>query len=342
MVSTVCRIAALVAMIWAFASDARADIFVVKTMRTPFPTKQVDRGLKLPKGWLDLSLAYDHKLASGYWDSAGQAVDFSHAKFTYQTEHAVLRYGWTNKWEFTIDLPYHEASLTSDLWPTGTPPTSSWGVGDPHIGAVYEIYGEGHPGTSVVAEAYYKGALGNSSPGSSLPGPTSFETFVFTTGTPDLALGVGAKQKLGPIAFTAHARYVHRFSAVVGYLVDSEYNQFAGRIKPGDLVQGDLALELQLGPVWVDAGGYYTLRGITKTGTTAPGPNLNKYLTPVAGSDGSQFDLDVRVGANVSRGVDVSAHGMVPLVGQDLQFFPIEDLQPTRGLTFGGSLDVRY
>ena len=41
--------------------------------------------------------------------------------------------------------------------------------------------------------------------------PNSFQSFVMTTGTPDLSLGVRFKRQLGPLAFTGGAAYVHRF-----------------------------------------------------------------------------------------------------------------------------------
>ena len=43
--------------------------------------------------------------------------------------------------------------------------------------------GAEHPKTSLVGEASYKGALGNQSPGTLIPGAINFEKFVFSTGT---------------------------------------------------------------------------------------------------------------------------------------------------------------
>ena len=62
----------------------------------------------------------------------------------------------------------------------------------------------------------------------------------------------------------------------------------------------------------------------------------------VEDSDGWSLDLTPGVVLNLTRGVDVDLAATLPLRGEDLQFFPIEDLEPTRGLTFHGAVELRY
>jgi hypothetical protein len=45
---------------------------------------------------------------------------------------------------------------------------------------------------------------------------------------------------------------------------------------------------------------------------------------------------------NLTRGFDIDLGVSVPVVGEDLQFFPIEDIHPTRGVTYSGTLEARF
>lgn len=316
-----------------------SDAFAVKTMRNPLPAREVERGLLLPKGWLELSLGYDHKIGTGAWTAAGEKELFEHARWTYRTEKATLRYGLGPRVELWWQLPFHQAQLTNDLLGTDTRDGS---IGDPRFGARFELMETEAPTRSVALELAYKGPAAQETPGTYIGGPLNMSQFVFTTGTPDLSVGIGAKQQAGPIAVTAHLGYVRRFSAVVQYLVELENLQFLGRMKPGDQVVGDLHVGVQAGPAWLYAGPRFELRGETRIGTTSAGLSPSKQLDAVEGSDGKAVDLDVGAVLGLSRGVDVVGYARLPVAGEDLQFFPIEDLQPTYGPTFGGALELRY
>ncbi len=115
-----------------------------------------------------------------------------------------------------------------------------------------------------------------------------------------------------------------------------------GRIKPGDQVKADLDVGVQLGPVWLHTAGKVEWRDVTRIGTSSRGSSPNSNTDVVAESDGTAFDVSPGIVLNLSRGVDVSGYANIPLVGEDLQFFPIEDLHPTRGPTFGGAVELRY
>jgi hypothetical protein len=45
---------------------------------------------------------------------------------------------------------------------------------------------------------------------------------------------------------------------------------------------------------------------------------------------------------NVTRGVDVLVAVRHSIAGEDLQFFPIEQIHPTRGTTYSTALELRY
>ena len=53
-------------------------------------------------------------------------------------------------------------------------------------------------------------------------------------------------------------------------------------------------------------------------------------------------DMTNGIMLQLSKGIDLSFDMSVPLQGEDLQFFPIEDIHPTRGTTYSSALELRY
>lgn len=321
------------------SNTAQAGGFHVKTMRDPLSARLVDRGLVLGKGWLEFELSNDYKDATGAWDSNGNPVDWEHAAWTYTTQTFAIRYGITRRAELLWLGRTHYARLTNDQLGTDI---SRFGVGDPEVGYTYEVWHSMAPTRSLIAYGLYKGSAGNEAPGNYVGGPDTWTNIVFTTGTPDLTLGARYKHQIGPLALTGGAAYVRRFSEVVQYAVETKNNQFQLRIKPGDEQIYDGQLLVQTGPIAWYADAILALRALTKVGHTTAGLFPAKDLTPVADSDGWELDLRPGLTLDLSRGVDVAALVDIPLRGEDLQFFPIEDLQPTRGLTWTGTVKFRY
>ncbi len=320
-------------------STAQAAGFQVKTMRDPLPSREYERGLVIGKGWAEWGFGADVKMADGYWDADGNAVDFDNARFLHTTERLHVRYGISRRAEIHATLPFHYQKLTNDALGTDL---TQFGIGDPVFGWKVEPFRSMAPVTSLIVYTWYKAPAGNESPGSYIGGPSTFGSFVVTTGTPDLAIGVAGKRQLGPLALTLDLGYVRRFSGTVMWAVETTNNQFNGRIKPGDITKAEGDLMLQLGPVALHGGALLQLRQVTKAGTTSDGWFPGRNLEPISGSDG--WSLDVPAGAilNISRGVDLDLAVNVPVRGEDLMFFPIEDLHPTRGLTYSGTLELRY
>ena len=65
-------------------------------------------------------------------------------------------------------------------------------------------------------------------------------------------------------------------------------------------------------------------------------------LEPIEGSDGTTVDGQIGAVLNLTRGVDVLVDVRRSIKGEDLQFFPIEQIHPTRGTTFSTALELRY
>jgi hypothetical protein len=320
-------------------SAVNAAAWESKTMQSPFSAREVGRTLKLPKGWMEMSLGADVKLASAYWDADGNAVDFENASWLYSTESVSFRYGLSHNSEIYLRVPMHYMRLTHDAYGTDTSGTH---LGDPTIGAVFSLLESDAPRTSVVARVQLKSPAGNESPGSYISGPSTFQDFVTTTGSHDLTVEMAAKRQIGGIAVVGRAGYVNRFSGLVQWLIETEQNQLLGRFKPGNRMYGGLELIAQVGPLAVKGGARMMVQGDAKAGTTSGGISPDGQLLVQANSGGSYLDADVGVVAHFSRNVDVELGASIPLKGEDLMFFPLEDLHPTVGNTYTAILKLRY
>ena len=136
--------------------------------------------------------------------------------------------------------------------------------------------------------------------------------------------------------------YVRRFSGAVQYAIETEYNQFAGRIKPGDEVHLEGSVMLQAGPVALHGGARHVDRDEVRIGNTAAGWSPAANLKPQAGSDGMALDATAGSVISLSQALDIVIAAQIPLQGEDLMYFPIEDIHPTRGNTYSGTLEFRY
>jgi hypothetical protein len=322
------------------APRAMAAGFQAKTMRETLPAREVERSLLIGKGWLEFGLGTDVKVAEGSWSAEGKALSFDDkSSWLYTTERLDIRYGIARRVELYWRLKTHYVHLEN---PERKTDISQFGLGDPNFGVKYELYRSLAPISSIVVYGDYKAPAGNESPGNYVGGPSTFSAVVLTTGTQDLTAGVQAKQQVGPLALMVDAGYTRRLSGIVQYVIETELNQFSGRIKPGDVFKLDGDLLLQAGPVALDGGVLYRRRDVTEIGTTVDGWFPGKDLQPIEGSDGWSLDAKAGLTLNITRGLDLVGAATLPVRGEDLQFWPIEDIHPTRGNTYSGTLEFRY
>ena len=318
--------------------SAEAAGFQAKTMRAPLAAVEVERPLIIGRGWLELGLGMDYKLATGAWSAEGEAADFSNAEWTYTTQRLDIRYGISRRAELYWNIPFHYVNLQNDALGTDT---SEFGIGDPRFGWKLEWVRKDAPTTSVVTDLQFKLPAGSESPGTFIGGPNTVGDFVLSTGTMDAALYLRGKQQFGPIAVTGSLGYVHRFSGVTQYAVESENDYFLGRFKPGSETQVAVEPMVQAGPVAISAELLYRYRFASASGTTSGSiyPDLN--LEPIAGTQGWSLDVTPAVTVAITRGVDIQAAVGIPLRGEDL-IFPLEEITPTRGLTYSGTAEFRF
>ncbi len=328
----------LMSVLLALSNPASAAGFQAKTMRAPLSAVEVERGLVIGRGWLELTLAADVKPATGAWSRDGEVDTWEHARWLYTTERAELRYGIMRRAELYASFPVHYVRLTNDALDTDT---STFGIGDPTFGWRLEWLRRPAPLTSIVSDVWFRMPAGSESPGTYIGGPNSVSTFVLSTGTADLGVAARGKQQFGPVAVTASVGYLFRFSGVTQYVIEREELQFAGRFKPGNEWLVSLEPMVQLGPVALACEGALRVRDAARTGTTSAGIFVDRYLEVIEGTDGTALDVEPSVTFNLTRGVDVRGAVNVPLIGEDLMF-PLEQVTPTYGLTYSGSVELRY
>ena len=320
-------------------STAYAAGFQAKTMRDPFANREVDRGLVLGKGWAQIELGSDFKPAVGYWDSEGEPVDFENAEWLYTTQRIGARYGITRRGELYWTVETHYVSLTNEALGTDI---SQFGLGDPEFGWKLEVFRSMSPMTSAIVYGNYKAPLGNENPGNNTGGANSFSAVVMTTGTPDLTFGAAMKRSFGPAALHVDAGYTYRASSLTKYVIETDIGQFNARIKPGDIIKIEADVMVQVAMAALSGGLTVAQRSATKAGSSSGGLSASRNLVEIEGSDGWTLDADAGLTLNVTRGVDLIAGVSIPLRGEDLQFFPIEDIHPTRGNTYTGTFAFRY
>lgn len=334
------------------SGTAEAAGFQAKTMRAPLAAVEVERPLILGRGWLEFGVGMDYKQAGGCWIGEGEscvyetgawgddgAVDgFEDARWTYTTQRLDVRYGISRRAEIYWNVPFHYVQLQNEKLGTDT---SDFGIGDPRFGWKLEWVRKDAPTSSVVTDLQFKLPAGSESPGTFIGGPNTVSGFILSTGTMDAALYLRGKQQFGPFALTGSVGYVHRFSGVTQFAVETENHYFLGRFKPGSETQVAIEPMVQAGPVAVSAEVLYRLRMASMTGTTSPGIYTDAYLVPIEGTDGWSLDVTPAVTVAVSRGVDIRAALGIPLRGEDL-LFPLEEITPTRGITYSGTVEFRY
>ena len=322
-----------------WAEPAAAAGFQIKTMRAPLSAVEVERPLVIGRGWLEFGLGVDYKLGTGEWTDDGLMDPFDGARWTYTTERMDIRYGISRRGELYWSLPFHYVSLDNDLLGTHT---SDFGLGDPRFGWRLEWLRAAAPTRSVITELDFKLPAGPESPGSYIGGPNTVSAFVLSTGTINVGLSVRGKQQVGPFAVTAGIGYVYRASGLTQYCVETDQQQFLCRFKPGDEIRGSVEPMLQIGPMALSGEAIWKMRQVAKIGTTSPGFFPDAHLCGIEGSDGVSLDLAPALTLNATRGIDVRASVNFPMLGEDLMFFPLEDVNPTYGITYSGSVEIRY
>ena len=331
----------LVAML--FSSVAEAGPFGRKSMHQPWPEKQVERSVVLPKGWMELQVAYDAKSTNSYRNGSGRRVVYGRdTKWTYSRLWLNFRQGFSRRTTLYFQVPFVSARLTNDL---GTD-TRTRALGDVHLGLLME------PATEQLGKVAHlalqldvKTPSGVEWPSDFIGGPGNTGSFLTGTGITNVGSHLHWKLNVAHIvSFHGSVGYVFKLPAVVGYVVDTE--SFGnGWLDPGDEVLNHLGATIQLtNDLSFTAEGWHSLRGHYRVGTSGQSV-FRTELQRIPDSQGNYLDGGVTVSFEPDEIVEVELNLRTNLRGTDTRTFAqlgLEEFSPQPGLTLGARAALRW
>ncbi len=310
-------------------------------MQEDWPDRQVERRFTLPKGWTQVALSYEHKVAVHYWSPGGDRTRWrNNTRWDYSTLNLRLSHGFSKHLRMDLDLPVMvRAQLRNAL---GTNTVTS-GMGDARVALTAQPW---------LAETWHVAYTlhvdtpsGVEWPGDYVGGPASTSSFL--TGTGSTGVGLTAHHRLvAARLFSAELSlgWTFRLPGVVGYVLeDGGFGN--GWLDPGDVLDGHIALGLQLGgDVAWHMDGWVSHRTPYRIGTSGSSV-LRANLDPIPDSAGTYVDTGTRLSWEPLQNLELGAMARVALLGADTtRFGPLglEAFAPQPGWTFGGTVTGRW
>ena len=329
---------AILGLLLGVVGAAEAGPFTAKTMQGALPENEVERGLALPKGWLEVGVSVDHKRSDSYRGSDGVKRDqpsgfsWSHSRLWLD-----VRQGFSPRVTLYARVPW----VRSELQPVIGTPTVTTALGDAHTGLMVQPWDTGVH--SIAFSADLKAPSGVEWPsGTGGSGDTS--SFLTGTGITNFGLFGHGKFVVGQVlSLRADAGYVRKFPGVVGYVV--QVDGFGnGIINPGDEVQVNTALTGQMGPhLWLRLTTDFRHAGETWMGVAGPGGG--RIMGPIRHTAGSWLDGGAVLGFEPNLNWTVLIRASLDLMGSDTRPFAhlgLEEFSPQSGVTMGTGVVARW
>lgn len=319
---------------------ALAGPFTHKTMAGPWPDRQVERELVLPKGWVQIGLTADHKTATQTRDRWGLAQDMDRGvAFRYTRTWLRVDQGFSRRIRLYAHAPMVRAALSRG----GEAAVSTTALGDVRGGFWVQPWLDTRVRAAVQVEL--KAPSGVEWPGASTGGAGNTSSFLTGTGTTDLNVTLHGQMGLGGAGLLrAQAGYDARLPGVVGYIVEVD-GQANGWLDPGDVWRLRLDGTAQLGSdVALTAGGSARFVGWYRAGTSGPSV-WRADLYEIPSSYGNFVDVDGRVSYEPDPHFEVAASAAYQVIGGYTGVFShlgLDDYSPLPGLTLGLDVVARW
>lgn len=315
------------------ATKAGASGFAVRSMRASLPAVESERPLVLGRGWLELGLEAEAKRVAAVWSDLGERRALEDELRWFATAESVhIRYGIARHADVWARVPVR----TVTAGPPGEEDVAV-GLGDPEMGGRFEWFRRSAPTTSVVSELSIQVPAGREVTTLEVQGPGFVGGAPLSTGSPEGALALSAKQQIGALGLVGSLGYRYRFAGVPRYRLTDRVDVAGTRLRPPSEVQSSLAASVDAGPFVLSVAVEYRRR------LKAALIYQDEWaLTPLAGTDGWSLAWEPGLTINVSRGFELAGRANLPLRGEDADFFPFEDVSPTPGVTWAASVTVRY
>ncbi len=325
-------------LIAALSGVSQAGPFTQKTSQGQAPETQVQQGLVLPKGWLEMGIRADTKASGHYRDAAGarksRAADWRYSRLWLDVQQ-----GFSKRITLYGSMPW----VMAELVPVGGTVTRTVAMGDAHVGMVVEPWVWDQAG--IGAQVDMKAPSGVEWPGDVSGGPAQVSSFLTGTGITNIGTFLhGRLTAAQRLRMQLSAGYVAKLPGVVGYVVQTD--GFAnGWMNPGDEIRLSMDLTGQIiRQVALGAQAQYSRRGQYRIGVSGPGTTSLK-LAALPQGPGTFVDGRLHVSYQPSDHWEIQAHGSLDLMGSDTRTFAhlgLEEFSPQPGLEMGLGVRSRW
>lgn len=245
---------------------AIAAPFAQKSSQDPWPERQIDQGLLVPRGKLALGLAHDAKRSTATRDADGQVVPMAPGSTWYHRRTwLTVDQGFSRRITLYVHIPWVDALLLNDRGAM----VQTRALGDVHTGLRTNPWPDAP--TELAFQVDVKAPSGVEWPSDFIGGAANQAGFLTGTGVTNLGLHAHARQPLADVAaLELRAGYVRKFAAIVGYVVETD-GFGNGWLKAGDETVLSGRAEGQLGSqVLLHVDSQASWRGPYSIGTSGP------------------------------------------------------------------------
>jgi hypothetical protein len=325
----------------ALISSAQAGLFTPKRMQGEWPERQVERPWVLPKGWTQVSLSYDHKIATGQWNAGYTREAWRHnTRWDYGRMWLRLDHGVSRHMRLFVHLPvWVHARLRNDF---GTD-TSTHGLGDAETGLWVQPWLD--QDWHAAYKLFIKAPSGVEWPSDYVGGSDGTSGFILGTGITNV--GLSAHHRWAPnrwLKLEVSLGGVVKLPAVTGYVLEDE-GFGNGWFDPGDEGWAELGVGIQ---VTDDVALYghcdLSARANHRMGVSGPS-TVRNLMEPMLGTSGVWIDVEVAGSWEPWPQLEVGASAKANVLGGDtslLGHLGLEELAPQPGWTLAGSVTGRW
>lgn len=322
------------------STEAEAGPFTRKRMRREWPERQIDAAFVLPRGWTEVSLGFDHKVADASWDTNGERDTWEDGtRWRYSRLTVGIDHGFSRHTRIYVRIPWVFATLD----PGDGERISTRAIGDVTSGLVVQPWlGRAW---DLAFRLEVKAPSGVEWPRGTVEGPDAISGFLTGTGITNLGFHIDQRIRVGPfMAFEGSYGYVVKLPAVVGYVIGAD-GFGNGWLDPGDelLLHGaaigqvtdDLALTME---AWISHRGSYRI------GTSGSSPFRNA-LEHIPDSSGTFVDSGLRISWEPIDNIGLELAGRFAMAGRNTDLFGalgLEEFSPQPGWQVGGKVTARW
>jgi hypothetical protein len=304
------------------------------------PLRQIDRQLVMPKGWLQVSLSVDQKNSTSYRDANGVLTDRSGGTvWTYRRAWLRIEQGFSPRMTLYAHVPLVQSTLQND----SNVELRTRALGDVHTGLRYQPWtGTRH---KLAFGVDLKAPSGVEWPSDLIGGASNTSSFLTGTGVTNLNPEVHGRVMVRSFAVVdAHLGYVHKFPAVVGYVLETD-GFGNGWLNPGNEVYARGSLLCQISDRMSIHGDLkYSRRAAHRIGVSGQSTS-SVELETLKGSEAEYTDAGGGLSFSASEHMEITIGAIAQVGGTDTRTFAhlgLEELSPQPGIESNVEVMLRW